>query len=223
MNLIDRILFKLFKVERTYSQCGEDKILDLLFKRYGKSKIAYLDVGANHPLMNSNTCFFYKQGHSGVCIEPNPYLCDLIRKRRPRDKCLNVGLGEKDGIIDFYLMSSHSLSTFSKEDAERLDSEGKYKIEKVLKIPTRTLNSIVDEYFESPIDLISIDVEGWNEQIIRSIDFTRNRPFCFCVETIEFSEDSNARRLTDIFDVFKKNNYNVYADTHLNTIFVDNN
>ncbi|MBP9663349.1 MAG: FkbM family methyltransferase [Pyrinomonadaceae bacterium] len=223
MRLIDRAIYKFFKAERTYSQAGEDRLLSFLFNSFDKSKISYLDIGTNHPFMGNNTYLFYRNGGSGVCVEPNSELSKLIRKLRPRDTCLNIGVGERENdVVDFYLMSSHGLSTFSKEDAEELDAAGKYKIKDVQKIPVRTVNSIIEENFDVPIDLVSIDVEGWNEEIVRSFDFSKNRPFCFCVETITFSEDHTERKLTDIFDVFAKNDYSVYADTHLNTIFLRN-
>jgi hypothetical protein len=133
-----------------------------------------------------------------------------------------VGIGPEDGIAaDFYVMSSNSLSTFSKEEAEELDAAGVYTIEDVLEIPLRSVNSIIKENFDEPPDLVSIDVEGWNEQIIDSFDFTQSRPFCFCVETITFSDSYNGVRLTKIIDVLKANDYVVYADTHINTIFVN--
>lgn len=223
MSLVDRALFKFFKTERTYSQSGEDRILQLLFNNFGKSRISYLDVGTNHPLMGSNTFLFYRNGGKGVCVEPNPELCQLIRKSRPRDKCLNVGLGtDDDRLADFYLMSSHVLSTFSSAEAHELEAGGKYKIERTIKIPIRNINSIVKENFDEPIDLVSIDVEGWNEEIVRTIDFSSSRPFCFCVETLTFSDGRGGHKLDGIIEFFLQNDYFVYADTYLNTIFVDN-
>lgn len=223
MSFTDRLLYKLLKIERSYSQTGEDKILSLLFTSFGKSGISYLDVGTNDPVAINNTYLFYRNGGSGVCVEPNPALCRLIEKARPRDKCLNVGIGIEDGsVADFYLMSSHTLSTFSKEEAEQLDGEGVYTIEDVFKVPLVTINTIIENNFDRAPDLVSIDVEGWNEEIVRTFDFGRSRPFCFCVETVTFSDSFDGVKLTGIIDFFKANNYSVYADTRINTIFIDN-
>jgi FkbM family methyltransferase len=223
MSFTDRLLYKIFKIERSYSQTGEDKILRLLFTSFGKSEISYLDVGTNDPVAINNTYLFYQNGGSGLCVEPNPALCRLIEKARPKDKCLNVGIGVEDGsVADFYLMSCHTLSTFSKEEAEQLNAEGKYTIRDVLKVPLMTINTIIEKNFDSPPDLVSIDVEGWNEEIVRSFDFTRCRPFCFCVETVTFSDSFDGLKLTGIIDFFESNNYSVYADTRINTIFIDN-
>jgi FkbM family methyltransferase len=224
MSLIDKALFKVFKVERTFSQMGEDKIISYLFNSMGKSKISYLDVGANHPQIYNNTYLFYQRGAKGVCVEPNPEMFNMIKQSRPKDKNLNIGLGvEGDVVADFYVMSTHTLSTFSKNEALALDAEGKHKIQSVLQLPLKTINNIIRENFDTTIDLVSIDVEGWNEEIIASFDFTKSRPICFCVETITFSENDTGKKLDKIFEVFEENNYSVYADTHLNTIFLDGN
>lgn len=221
MKLLDRALFRFLKIERSYSQSGEDKILRHLFNNRKQETIRYLDIGTNHPVVSNNTYLFYRTGSYGVCIEPNPRFVDMIRRYRPRDLCLGVGLGTTDGEAEFFVMSAHTLSTFSREEAEALDSQGKYTIESVIKVQVREINFVMDEYFSSPPDLVSIDAEGWSEQLVRWFDFQRSRPFCFCVETITFSEDGTGKKIDGIFEVFEKNDYEVYADTRINTIFCD--
>lgn len=57
-----------------YSQCGEDKIVDLLFKKLSITNPSWLDIGAGDPSVLSNTAMFYEMGLRGVNIEPNPVL-----------------------------------------------------------------------------------------------------------------------------------------------------
>jgi FkbM family methyltransferase len=222
MSLADKVLFKVWKQEPSYSQCGEDKILKHLFADRGVSDVNYLDVGTNHPVIHNNTYYFYRAGGRGVCVEPNPDLTRLIRRQRPRDVCLNVGVtpGE-DSEADYFCMSANSLNTFVREDADALQAGGKFKINEVRKIQVRNINSIIDEHFETPVDLVSIDVEGWNEEIVKSIDFRIQRPFCFCIETLNFSDTGKGLKLKSIIEFMRDNGYVVYADTHINTIFVD--
>jgi FkbM family methyltransferase len=222
MKLLDRALFKFLKIERSYSQSGEDKILRHLFNNRKQETITYLDIGTNHPVVSNNTFLFYRTGSRGVCVEPNPRFANLIRRYRPRDVCLDIGLGTNGAsVADFYVMSAHTLSTFSKDDAEELDRLGTYTIESVMQVPLRDVNSVVADHFTRPPDLVSVDAEGWSEEIVRSFDFARSRPACFCVETITFSESGDGRKIDGIFEVFENNEYGVYADTRINTIFVD--
>src|SRR2546430_2805880 len=64
--------------QRSYSQCGEDLLVNFIFGAIRQSAVSYLDVGAHHPTFLSNTYLFYKAGGSGVCVEPDPRLCSAI-------------------------------------------------------------------------------------------------------------------------------------------------
>ena len=73
-------------------------------------------------------------------------------------------------------------------------------------------------------DFLSIDVEGLDIEIIKSIDFVKYRPKVICVETIQFSPKGNENiKNYDIINYLKEMNYYLYADTNINSIFIDNN
>lgn len=207
----------------TYAQCGEDIIIDFLRKRLGlKQEFTYLDVGAFHPSRFSNTYFFYRKGFSGVCVEPDPELCRIIANKRSRDKVLNVGLGfTSEPYADFYQMSSRTLNTFSREEAERYVAEQGKQIDKIIKIPLVNINELISLNFPASPDFISIDVEGLDYDIVRSIDLERFRPAILCVETAVFSEDRSGGKLTEVSNYLLGKGYMVYADTFINTIYVD--
>lgn len=208
--------------QKSYSQCGEDLILSFLFTRMKIRKVTYLDIGANDPVRISNTYFFYKKGGRGVLVEPNLFFCKKIARKRPRDICLNAGIGfGQNRIADFYVMSSHTLSTFSKEEAERYASYGAQKIKEVRKIPLISINEILTKYFPATPNLVSLDIEGWDLQVIQSINFDKFRPQVFCIETITYTENDTEEKITEIIDFMAKKDYFVYADTYINTIFVD--
>jgi len=225
MRLFDRINLKLFGYNPTYSQCGEDRIVEHIFRMLKKGKLFYMDIGANEPTYGSNTFLFYENGSNGICVEPNTTLNNRIKSKRKRDLCLNIGVGnttQKE--MDFYIIDPHTLSTFSKEDAEILQKDPKYKIEKIVKVPILSFNEIVDLYAQNQrIDYVSIDVEGLNQEIVESIDFSKNRPSVFCIETLTFSTNGNEIRLNQISKKMIANDYFIYADTYINTIFIDKN
>jgi hypothetical protein len=72
MNLLEKYFNSDRKV--SYSQSGEDVIVDFIFQILKIQKPSYLDVGAHHPSYLSNTYLFYQKGCQGVCIEPDPVL-----------------------------------------------------------------------------------------------------------------------------------------------------
>lgn len=227
----DSLREKLFKLidtpasdlrHESFSQAGEDRILDHFFHSVGVVNPTYLDIGTNDPVHCNNTYFFYKNGSSGVCVEADPSLFEKLAKTRKRDKCLNVGITfDERKEADFYIFSSPALNTLSKEEAEFREKNGSYKIEKIIKIPLKTINEIIEENFEKAPDLISIDVEGIDLEILKSLDFEKHRPLAICAETITYSEDRTEEKITGILNFVASKGYFIYADTHINTIFVD--
>jgi FkbM family methyltransferase len=205
--------------ERSYAQSGEDIILRHLFDIIGVAVPMYLDIGANHPVYLSNSYLFYRQGSRGVCIEPDPTLAADFRRKRPRDTVMGVGVANQPGELEFFVMSVRSLNTFSAEEAHRSELLG-HRIEKRLKIPVITVNDALGQCDPIP-DFVSIDVEGLDEAVVSSIDFDRFRPAAFCVETLTYAEKGEGKKKETIFKIFSQNGFFPYADTHVNTIFVE--
>lgn len=206
----------------SYAQCGEDLIMQYLFMTIGINKIIYLDVGAYHPTYMSNTYLFYVNGGHGVCIEPDPSLFRQFQAKRPRDRHLNCGVGITGGAADFFVMSNTTLNTFSKEEAERYESHGNQRIEKIVRTELKTISEIIDRYVEKCPNLISLDTEGMDFLILQDFDFKKYRPEVFCVETLTYAEDKSERKLKEIVELMREHDYFPYADTYINTIFVDN-
>jgi FkbM family methyltransferase len=204
---------------QSYAQSGEDIILRHLFDIIGVALPSYLDIGANHPIYLSNSYLFYRQGSRGVCIEPDPALVADFRRKRPHDTVLGVGVANQLGELEFFVMSVSSLNTFSAEEACHSETLG-HRIEKRLKIPVITVNEALEQCGSIP-DFVSIDVEGLDEAVVSSIDFNRFRPAAFCIETLTYAENGEGKKKDKIFEIFSQNGFFPYADTHVNTIFVE--
>jgi FkbM family methyltransferase len=210
-----------------FAQAGEDRILRLLFYTLGKSKITYLDIGTNHPIHFNNTFLFYVAGSRGVCVEANPNLIAEIKNKRPEDICLNIGIGKENAeALDFYIFDSSDeakgLSTFSPEDVKHVESVSNIKVAEIKKIPVQNINEVFAKYFpKQPPDLISIDVEGLDFDIIKCIDLHNYRPCVFCVETVSFLSHGENVIKNEMKKHFNDHGYKVYAETGINTIFID--
>ncbi len=217
-----------YKEYLSFAQAGEDKVVEFLFLSMGKQGISYLEIGTNHPVHFNNTYLFYHKGSRGVCVEPNPTLIPAIKKFRPEDVCLNVGVtGEKSEGLTFYIFDdadeAKGLSTFSKREVDHIESTTSIRVATTQKIAVITINEILNNHFSSKApDFISIDVEGLDLEILQSIDFNTCRPIAICVETVNFTMNHKKLKQTDIIDFMRSNNYFVYADTGINSIFVDN-
>jgi FkbM family methyltransferase len=208
--------------KRSYAQCGEDLIVDFVLTNLKIKQPDYLDIGAHHPFYLSNTYFFYKEGATGVCIEPDPDLFFEMQKRRKRDLCIHAGVGITGATeAEFYVMSSKTLNTFSKMEAERLAGYGRQKIEKVIQVPLLPISKILEQHLLRVPNFVSLDVEGLDYDILKSLNLPEWRPEVFCIETITYTEDNTEEKENLIIEYMLSHEYMVYADTYINTIFVD--
>lgn len=206
----------------SYSQCGEDMICDFLFSWLGVSQISYLDIGAHHPKWLSNTYYFYERGCNGVLVEPDEDLCVRLRQERPRDTILNIAVSAAgEGQIDMYVMSSRTLNTLDRAQAEELVSGGRERIEAIRSVCLSGINVVLKEKFGSTKpNFVSLDIEGLDFEILSAWDFEAFRPEVFCVETLTYTEDNSERKIVEIIDLMISKGYRVYADTYVNTVFV---
>jgi FkbM family methyltransferase len=178
---------------RSYSASGEDRLaLSWLTVAYGRKpdEITYLDVGANHPRTLSNTFAFYELGGSGVLVEPDPALCKELSRSRPRDTILNVGAAfdeRRTAVLTRF--SNPVFNTFSATQTETVlrssanwQTGQRQNISGQVEIPLIPINDILATHFRNGIDFLSIDAEGVDLPILRSIDLSTHRPKIICIE-----------------------------------------
>jgi len=140
----------------------------------------YIDVGANDPQTDSVTKAFYDSGWSGINIEPLEKHWSDLQESRIRDVNLQCAAGAELGEIELWECDVRGWATASKDVINLHSSnghEGQYK-----KVPVRTLSSICEEFVNSDIHFLKIDVEGFEEAVIKGMDFDRFRPWIMVVE-----------------------------------------
>lgn len=205
----------------SYAQSGEDLAVAFALGYLGIGPhLTYLDVGANDPVKLSNTYYFYLRGHRGVLVEPDGDLCRALRERRRDDTVLEAGIGAEAGEADYYEMSADGLSTFSREEAEHqvAVTGGRVSIRRVLRKPLLDINAVMDQHFNGSPTFLSVDTEGLDLAILRSIDFGRFRPAIICAETL-ISGTRKAR--AGIPEFLATRGYDARGGSFVNTIFVD--
>lgn len=206
---------------KSWSQCGEDLIMRFLFDLLRIARPSYIDIGAHHPWYYNNTYLFYRQGARGISVEPDSSLHAALRRGRRRDVNLNIGIGPREGELDFYVMSRRTLNTFSAGEARKYVEEHGLRIVDTRRIRVQTFAQVVDSYMGRTPDLVSLDVEGLDLDILRSIDFSRYRPHVFCLETISYAgADGSGVKSPEIHALMQQNEYRLYADTYINSIYV---
>jgi FkbM family methyltransferase len=141
----------------------------------------YVDVGAQHPRIDSVSRAFYERGWRGVHIEPVPAFAQLLRADRPDETVLQVALGDREGTIELNVFADTGLSTAIASYAERHQAERGYAIERI-QTPVLTLKSALEWLAGKEVHWLKIDVEGFEEQVLRGWDSQRLRPWILVVE-----------------------------------------
>jgi FkbM family methyltransferase len=204
----------------SFAQCGEDRVAASLFELLKIDKPSYLDIGAYEPIIGSNTYLFYRRGARGVLVEPNVDCIPRLKSRRPRDTVLNVGVGIwEDRAADFYRLTAPQLNTFDKEEAERIirDSNGKVALREVVKMPLVPVNDIVAEHFGGGgAPVLSIDVEGLDYPILKTLDFAKFRPKVICAEL-----RPRGRMHPEAVPFLQEREYEIHGMTFPNLLLVD--
>ena len=163
----------------SYAQNYEDV---LLWRTLGHIKNGfYIDVGANDPEDHSVTKAFYQRGWYGINIEPLPMHQQKLEQERPRDINLGVAAGAADGELTLYdVPEVRGWASPDQAVARQHQQEG-YTVAE-LTVPVRRLDGICQQYVDRPIHFLKIDVEGFEAEVLRGMDFQRWRPWVVVIE-----------------------------------------
>ena len=180
----------------TYSQHKEDKFIWEMLQHYNLKNSQYIDIGANHPIDISNTYLLYRNGLSGIIIEPNGELLNLFRRFRKRDIVLQIGCSNSSTVMKFNISKTPVISSFS--------SSRDVNIYKSLYIPVMTIDMVVENMDLSFISLLTIDVEGLNLEVLQGATLLLKKTLLICIEfdSAEEKEKINAQ-LGDNFELIK--------------------
>ena len=144
----------------------------------GETSGYFVEVGANHPTEGSQTWHLEQAGWIGVLVEPQPDLAAfLVTSRKARvfaNACSSPDTAGQS-------LPLHVDGPRSALDRDRMSPGAKAAY--VIVVPTRTLDSILEEAeAPAPIDLLSIDVEGHETEVLRGFNFSRWQPLLILVE-----------------------------------------
>lgn len=185
-----------------YGQYGEDFLLQRFFDCQKTG--FFVEVGAFDGVFLSNTLLFEQHGWSGICIEPHPEYFHLCQKARRNSLCLNAACvsEDKESLVPFFveelglfsgMLGDREADVRSRYEKHGLSFQGFNRIN----VPALTLNSILARNLSpgTPIDFISIDVEGTELDVLRGLDLSRFRPRVLVIE----ANTSAAREALDAY------------------------
>jgi len=203
----------------SFSIGGEDLFLRKRLKNRLSSKEhgTYVDIGAFHPFLGSNTYVYYAGGWSGICVDANPALRDVFVQARPRDLFISGAVMEhpKDTLFARHKENTGKSSIF--DDASKITSD----FDQPVMVSAQRLDDILDTHLESGryIDFMNVDTEGTELTVLRSNNWDRYRPGLLCIELhgIGLTDLADAPLVNFLGDV----GYSAYALAAPNIFFED--
>lgn len=165
----------------SYAQNFEDV---MLWRALGHiAQGCYVDIGAQHPEIDSVSLAFYQRGWRGVHIEPVAHFAELLRKSRPDEKVLEIALGDSEGNVDINVIADTGLSTAVADYAERALHDRGF-LSQLVQVPQRRLDQALGFLRNQDVHWMKIDVEGFESRVLRGWDPTRLRPWIIVVEAV---------------------------------------
>lgn len=184
--------------------------LDRKLKKYFNNKNGFfIECGANNGYVQSNTFHYeYCMDWKGILVEAIPELARQCEYLRMNSRVYNCALVSESFSGDSITMRYAGLMSLVKgiKDKETEDAwigrgamregiENAYEV----KVPVRTLTSILDEVVPARIDLFSLDVEGYELEVLKGLDLEKYRPDYILIEMHE--KDAVLNHLGDLYEI----------------------
>jgi FkbM family methyltransferase len=138
----------------------------------------FVDVGAADPQFGSQSWHLEALGWSGILVEPRPDMAERLRRERRAKvyECACASPGKASRSMPLHLRGGYSSLSESLVIAG-IEPQG------TVSVSLRTLDDIlVDAKAPSPVDFVSIDVEGFEIEVLEGFDLDRWRPRLILIE-----------------------------------------
>ena len=217
--------FRKKNIKKSYSFGGIDLLVNYLFKN--KKDGIYIDVGCYHPFKGNNTYLLHEKGWKGINIDIDFNSIEMFNFFRPNDYNKQIALSDKVGETDlFFYHNKSAINTLSKEIHQFRSGSAK----EVKKVKTDTLENIIESspYRNEKINFLSIDVEGYEMEVLKGFNLSKYFPDVIVIEYI----DTSLKKLefhnqkienvinSELFKFIKSHNYHLVNWLHSDLIFI---
>jgi len=176
---------------------GKPPVDRILYESYFKDKYngTCIECGALDGKRGS-CCKFFEEfmNWKSINIEASPHLYQMLIKNRPNSININKALSSKKGTRIFTHAIHPQLGKYfgngslkhTKEHLTRLKKQG-CKFEKY-KVEITTIYNIIEDLNLKTIDLFTLDVEGHELEVIKTLKKCKTMPKVICVEHANVDE-----------------------------------
>ena len=213
---------KILKKRIVYSNWGLDILADDFFKN--KKNGIYIDIGCHHPFLNNNTYRLYKRGWVGINIDIDFNTKEMFDFFRKKDLNIQTAVSDKEEEKDLFFF--HNISSIN-----TLSSSARANAKEIKRIQTRSLNHIIENsiFRNQKINFVSIDVEGFEMNVLNGFDLKKYKPDLILIEFIDpnikeyYHHNINNVLNSNIYKFMDENDYKIINWVHDDLVFVPKN
>ncbi|MEK7678531.1 MAG: FkbM family methyltransferase [Verrucomicrobiota bacterium] len=180
-----------------FELCGQDRYskparheLDAKLGEYLPAKGFFVEAGAMDGFIASNTYYLERiKGWRGILVEPIPeYFHECVRQR-PGSQVLQCALVAPDFAPKTVTMNFSESMSFVKDVGENEEVPSPQGLagtprQYSVTVPARTMTSILSEWNAPTVDFLSLDVEGYELEVLRGLDLALHKPVFVLVECL---------------------------------------
>lgn len=189
------------------SQFGQSKYIDTLLKH--KRNGFFIEAGGHDGESLSNSLFFeLERGWSGLLIEPIPYLYKKLASKNRKVFSINACIADKKPFVAKFRavdFTSGRENEMNKVFLERVNEQTNNKANYIY-IPCFSLYTILKAINVLDVDYFSLDVEGGEWSVIKSINFNKIKIKSFTIEYAGGSHNSS------MLKKLQENNFQLLKD-----------
>ena len=191
------------------------KILNF-FTSLNKKGSFFIEAGASNGIWQSNSYYLEKKLQwNGLLVEPNPILLQECRNNRKNENnyfynCALVSKEYEEEYIRGYFAEEdyeNRLMAQVEEVRQSPERNKRWITKRSLFIPAKKISDILDEFEIPQVDFFSLDVEGYELEVLAGLDFARHAPSFICVECWNDPGDDEYSNLSLIKTTLEEKNY----------------
>jgi FkbM family methyltransferase len=211
-----------------FSQEKQDEFLETnVFKGFKNG--FFMDIGAHDGITFNNTLFFERNHQwTGINVEPNVEVYEKLVSNRPTNINVNCAVSDHDGTSEFICNSGYTEMLSGLKDKydprhlARMSNELKHKggESKTVVVETKRIETICQTYDIHHIHYLSIDVEGAEFDVIRSINFDKvfidvigfeNNFDETSIPIVKYLQEKNYKIIYKGYDIFMIHNNSLFV------------
>lgn len=199
-----------WKFRRVQQRLAGPKLLRVFAEAYPEA--FFVEIGSNDGMQHDHLRPLI-QAHAwrGIMVEPVPYVFERLKRNygdMPRVALENAAIADRDGRLLFYHLARvddpgreglphwyDAIGSFSRDAILRHTREIPDIEQRLVttEVPSLTFESLLDKHGVEVVDLLLVDTEGYDHEILQSIDFAVRCPRLVIYEHYHLTVEERAQ------------------------------